>query len=109
MSQKKVDEYKARKKTRVEDEKKARRSLFIQNFCIVAVVLGVFSWFGYSMMSGMVNRQESVVQVHSMNTQAIANYFDDLSESFNSSDDSVSESNVDSENVEETVSEEVES
>lgn len=102
MSQKKVDEYKARKKTRVQDAKKERRSLFVQNTCIVLFVVAVFGWFGYSAFSGMAERQASMTIVHSVNGSAITTYLDDLKASFTDEGEAVDDTTEES-TVEESV------
>ena len=51
----------------------AKRKLWLQNTVIVLIVVGVFGFFGYSVVSGLMDRH---VETHYVDTQVISDYMD---------------------------------
>lgn len=95
MSQNKTNREKITKKDRLQAYQKAKRNLMIQNTIIVAVVLGVFGFFGYSVTTGMMDRH---TESHYISTNVLSEYMTGLTDD---SADTTVESTVEESNVEE--------
>lgn len=77
MSQEKVNQYKEQKKNRKEIIKKEKRKALISKVCVAAVLLVVAGWLVYSAVVTVQNAEGPAVTV---NTSALTEYVNNLSE-----------------------------
>lgn len=56
----------------------AKQKLWLQNGLIIAIVCGIFLFFGYSVVTGVL---DNYVETHYVDTQTVSDYMTGLSES----------------------------
>lgn len=56
----------------------AKQKLWLQNCLIIAIVCGIFLFFGYSVVKGVLDNH---VETHYVDTQTVSDYMTGLSES----------------------------
>ena len=79
MSQKKVDQYKARKNGHSKEHKKEKFYDWLERIVGVVVCVALVAWIGYSVYDKIEQKQDSVVTQTTMDTSALDSYVAGLS------------------------------
>ena len=74
MSQKKVDQYKARKNGHSKEQKKEKFYDWLERIVGVVVCVALVAWIGYSVYDKIEQKQDSVVTQTTMDTSALDSY-----------------------------------